>query len=434
MAHQSSAEKSGPGDPAVGPGLGFELRSASSLALDSLFAHKLRSFLTLLGIIIGVASVILVGSAIDGLGLYAEQSTAKAFGSESFLIAQIATAGNQTRRQLFEKQKYNKEIKLSDIRYLQSVDGDSMLYSPYRQTSIDTRRESLTSEDTSILGSFAELSEIRDIELTDGRFFTPTEELAGAFVAVIGDDLRTALFPGGGSPIGKTFKIQDLDFTVIGILERLGSAFGRSQDNSAYIPYTTFGRLFGPGRSVAIFGRPRPDSGITMQQGLDQSRVALRTRFHQKPGEADRFEVLTPDAIRGFIDNLLSMVAAVVVPVTAISLIVGGIVIMNIMLVSVTERTREIGIRKSLGARRSDIMMQILIEAIILAFAGGALGVGLGAVCTTALSSLFQLTLRVTWFYVLLSVLVSGAVGVISGWYPASRASKLDPIVALRAE
>ncbi len=417
-----------------GPGFRHELRSAVSLALDSLFSHKLRSFLTLLGIIIGVSSVILVGSAIDGLGLYAEQSTAKAFGSESFLLAQVAQAGNQTRRQLFDKQKRNKELKLADVRYLQAMNGDSMLYSPYRQSSIDTHREGLTSEDTSILGAFAELSEIRDIELTEGRFFTPTEELAGAYVAVIGDDLRLNLFPGGGSPVGKSFKIQGLDFLVIGVLERLGSSFGRSQDNSTYIPYTTFGRLFGPGRSVAIFGRPRPESGVTMQQGLDLARVALRTRYHQKPGEADRFDVLTPDAIRGFIDNLLGMVAAVVVPVTAISLVVGGIVIMNIMLVSVTERTREIGIRKSLGARRSDIMLQILIEAVLLAFAGGALGVGLGAVCTSALSAAFGLTLRVTWFYVLLSVFVSGAVGVISGWYPASRASKLDPIVALRAE
>ena len=335
---------------------------------------------------------------------------------------------------MFDKEKYNKELKLADIRYLQSINGDTMLYSPYRQITTDTRRESLTSEDTSILGAFAELAEIRDIAMTAGRFFTPTEEVSGAYVAVIGDDLRTALFPGGGSPLGKTFKIQDIDFVVIGTLERLGSVFGRSQDNSAYIPYTTFSRLFGPGRSIAIFGRPRPDSSVTMQQGLDLARVALRTRYHEKPGEPDRFDVLTPDAIRGFIDNLLSMVAAVVVPVTAISLVVGGIVIMNIMLVSVTERTREIGIRKSLGARRSDIMLQILIEAVILAFAGGALGVGLGAAFTAILSSVFEVTLRVTWFYVLLSVLVSGAVGVISGWYPASRAARLDPIVALRAE
>jgi putative ABC transport system permease protein len=323
---------------------------------------------------------------------------------------------------------------MADDRYLQSVNNDNTLYSPYRQTTIDTKREALISEDTSISGVSADMADIRDIGVVEGRFFTDVEEQNASFVAVIGDDLKNTLFPDGGSPLGKTFKIQNLDFTVVGVQERLGSAFGRSQDNSAYIPVTAFSRLFGPGTSVSLFGRPRPGSGFTMQQSLDLSRVALRTKFHQKPGETDRFDFLTPDAIRGFIDSLLSMVAAVVVPVTLISLVVGGIVIMNIMLVSVTERTREIGIRKALGARRFDIMMQILIESVIMAGAGGAIGVGLGAVLTTGLTAAFGVTLRVTPFYVLLSVFVSSAVGVASGWYPASRAAKLDPIVALRSE
>jgi putative ABC transport system permease protein len=411
-----------------------ELFNALGLAWDSIRAHKLRSFLTLLGVIIGVASVILVGSAIDGLGLYAQESTAKAFGSESFLIAQVANVGSMTRKQYFDRLKYNRQIKMADDRYLQSVNNDNTLYSPYRQTTIDTKREALISEDTSISGVSADMADIRDIGVVEGRFFTDVEEQNASFVAVIGDDLKNTLFPDGGSPLGKTFKIQNLDFTVVGVQERLGSAFGRSQDNSAYIPVTAFSRLFGPGTSVSLFGRPRPGSGFTMQQSLDLSRVALRTKFHQKPGETDRFDFLTPDAIRGFIDSLLSMVAAVVVPVTLISLVVGGIVIMNIMLVSVTERTREIGIRKALGARRFDIMMQILIESVIMAGAGGAIGVGLGAVLTTGLTAAFGVTLRVTPFYVLLSVFVSSAVGVASGWYPASRAAKLDPIVALRSE
>jgi putative ABC transport system permease protein len=169
-------------------------------------------------------------------------------------------------------------------------------------------------------------------------------------------------------------------------------------------------------------------------EALDVTRVALRTRFHTKPGEADNFDSLTPDAIRGFIDQVLGMISAVVVPVTCISLVVGGIVIMNIMLVSVTERTREIGIRKSLGARSTDVMSQILIEAILLASVGGALGVGLGAIATLVLSRVFDLTLHITVGYVTLALVVSGLVGVISGWYPAARASKLDPVEALRAE
>jgi putative ABC transport system permease protein len=414
--------------------LAYELVSALGLAWDSIRSHKLRSFLTLLGVIIGVASVILVGSAIDGLGVYAQESTAKAFGSESYLIAQVASVGGMTRKQFFDKIKYNREIKLTDDRYLQSMNGDTTLYSPYRQSQIDVKRENLTSEDTSILGASASLVDIRDLVVVEGRFFTDVEEQNASFVAVIGDDLKTTLFPGGGSTLGRTFKIQNLDFTVVGVQERLGSAFGRSQDNSAYIPITAYNRLFGPGQSITIFGRPRPGSGMNMQQSLDLTRVALRTKYHQRPGQADRFDFLTPDAIRGFIDSLLSMVAAVVIPVTLITLVVGGIVIMNIMLVSVTERTREIGIRKALGARRFDIMMQILIEAVMMAGAGGGLGVALGALLTTVLTAAFGVTLHVTPFYILLSVFVSGAVGVVSGWYPASKASKLDPIVALRAE
>ena len=412
----------------------YDLRSAISLAWSSILAHRLRSFLTLLGVTIGVASVIIVGAAIDGLGTYAKTTTSKAFGSESYVLAQVAQVGGQTRKQFLEKIRRNRQLKLADERYLQSVNGESTLYSPYRQSSTDVKRNAQTLEDTSILGASASLAEIRDLGIVEGRYFSAPEEGNSSAVAVIGDDVSTTLFPGSGSPLGKTFTIKGVDFVVVGVQERLGSTFGRSQDNAAYIPITTFNHIFGPAQSVQIFGRARASSGVSMQESLDFSRVALRTRFHQKPGEADRFEFLTPDAIQGFIDQILSLVAAVVVPITMISLVVGGIVIMNIMLVSVTERTREIGIRKSLGARRNDIMMQILTEALIMSGAGGAIGVALGAVTAAVTSTLVGAELKISPFYVALSVFVSGAVGVISGWYPASRASKLDPIVALRAD
>jgi putative ABC transport system permease protein len=246
--------------------------------------------------------------------------------------------------------------------------------------------------------------------------------------------VRTTLFPGEGSALGRTIRVEGVEFTVIGVLERLGSAFGRDQDRVLYIPVSAFDRLYGPGTGFALFGRPKPGSGLNLESALDETRVSLRTRYHERPGETDRFDTMTPDAIRGFIDQVLGMIAAVVVPVTFISLVVGGIVIMNIMLVSVTERTREIGVRKSLGARHWDVMMQILIEAVVLASMGGAMGVAVGAMVTFLLGRLFDLSMHITLGYVALSITVSSVVGVVSGWYPASRAAKLDPVVALRAE
>ena len=411
-----------------------QFQNAFRLAADSIRAHKLRSFLTLLGVIIGVASVIMVGAAIAGLGVYAEESTAKAFGSESFLVAQIAATGRLSRREYFDKIKRNKPIRTADARFVESLNGDRVLYSPYRNHASDVKHDNLTCEATTILGASADLAGIRDIGLVDGRFFTTQEDRSRAYVAVIGETVRSTLFPGEASPLGRLVRIEGVEFTVIGVQEKLGSAFGRDQDNSAYIPITAFDRLYGPGTGFALFGRPKPGSGLTLQDALDLTRVSLRTRFHARPGQEDNFDTLTPDAIRGFIDQLLSMVAAIVVPVTCISLVVGGIVIMNIMLVSVTERTHEIGIRKAVGARRSDVMLQILIEAVMLAVIGGSVGVALGALVTELLGRLFELSLHITLGYVALALGVSSIVGVASGWYPASRAAKLDPVVALRAE
>jgi putative ABC transport system permease protein len=402
--------------------------------MDSIRAHKLRSFLTLLGVIIGVASVIMVGAAIEGLGVYAEQSTAKAFGSESFMVAQIVSNGRLSRRELFDKLKRNKPIRNDDVRYLEATAGDRILYSPYRNHFSDIKRENQICEDTSVVGVSSDMATIRDIGVIDGRFFTPQEDRSRGFVAVIGDTVRTTLLPGESSAVGRTIRIEGVEFTVIGVLERLGSAFGRDQDRVVYIPVTAFDRLYGTGTGFGVFGRPKPGSGLNLESALDETRVALRTRYHERPGEADRFDTMTPDAIRGFIDQVLGMIAAVVVPVTCISLVVGGIVIMNIMLVSVTERTREIGVRKSLGARHWDVMMQILIEAVVLASMGGMMGVAAGALVTALLGRIFDLSMHITAGYVVLAIGVSSVVGVLSGWYPASRAARLDPVVALRAE
>jgi len=410
-----------------------KLLTAIGLAASSLRAHKLRTFLTLLGIIIGVTSVVLVGAAIEGLSNYAEVTTSKAFGSETYLIAQIANVGRLTRKERAEKLRVNKQIRPDDLEYLRLTTGDQILYAPYRTRIDDVKRNDITYEGAAILGTGAVLPSIRDVVLTDGRFFTEQEEQTRQYVCVIGDEVREKLFV-GVSPIGGKITVRGYEFTVLGVQEKLGNAGGRSQDNSVYIPSAVFTRIIGPANNITIFAKPRPGTGLTLDESLDITRMALRTRFRTRPGQADNFDFLTPDSIRAFIDQVLGLIKVVVVPVTMISLVVGGIVIMNIMLVSVTERTREIGVRKSLGARKSDILLQFLIESLMMSLVGGLVGLGLAYVLAEGLSIAFNAPLEITGAYIFLAIFVSSAVGVISGWYPASKAASLDPVEALRAD
>ena len=193
-------------------------------------------------------------------------------------------------------------------------------------------------EGASIIGTAAVLPQIREVITTEGRYFTEQEERNRQFVCVIGQDIVQKLFE-GSSPIGKTLTVRGFAFQIVGVQEKLGNAGQRSQDNSVYIPDAAFTRIIGPSRSVSIFARPRPETGLTLEQGLDITRAALRIRFKTRPGAVDNFDFLTPDSIRAFIDQILGLIGVVIVPVTMISLVVGGIGIMNIMLVSVTERT-----------------------------------------------------------------------------------------------
>jgi len=284
--------------------------------MDSIRSHKLRSFLTLLGVIIGVASVIMVGAAIEGLGVYADQSTAKAFGSESFLVAQIAATGRLSRRQYFDKVKRNKPIRTDDYRFLEAVNGDSVLYSPYRNHVSDVKRENLNLRRY----HHPRCGRRHGQHPRYRRGGRPLLHRArGAFPGLRRRHRRYrphTLFPGDASPLNQIIRIEGIEFTVIGVEERLGSAFGRDQDKSLYIPITAFNRLYGPATVSRSSAAPSPRAALLWMARSMKPASALRTRSMRVPAREDNFDTLTPDAIRGFIDQLLSMVAAVVVPVT----------------------------------------------------------------------------------------------------------------------
>jgi putative ABC transport system permease protein len=405
--------------------------TALRLATESIRAHKLRSFLTLLGVIIGVASVVIVGAAVEGLGVYAEQSAAKTYGTETFLVAQVARAVG--RREYYDKLKRNRPIRWEDLKYLEATTGDRILYSPYLSRPAEIKAENRIFDDGLVQGVSWTLSLLRDVSTSEGRFFTPEEERNRQPVAVIGEDVRTTLFP-TGSPIGRKIKIQGVDFTVVGVQEKLGNVMGGLRDNAVFIPVTVYRRMFGTPNSITLFARARAGLGLSLDEALDVTRAALRARFRLRPNQPDSFDTLTPEAVRTWTQNILAMISSVAVPLTSISLVVGGIVVMNIMLVSVTERTHEIGIRKSVGARPFDIRLQFLLEAVLLTSLGGAVGLGLGVAGARALEQILGTTLPVTWQYAALALLVSGAVGIAAGWYPAVRAARLDPVVALRQE
>jgi putative ABC transport system permease protein len=413
----------------------YTFSTAASLAFASIRAHKLRSFLTLLGVIIGVCSVVIVGAAIDGLGAYAEQTTAKTLGSNSYQIGQLLQLGRMSRKERYDKLKYNKRIRPEDYTFLKETTGDRILYSPYRVKSADVKHGTQILESVSMIGVAASMAEIREVDLTEGRFFTEQEERNRVPVAVIGEDVRTEFFP-DVTPLGKEIKILGFDFTVVGVQEKIGSGGGngQSQDLVVYIPSTVYNRVFGPDQSLLVFAKAKPGEGLSLDQALDLTRVALRNHYKTRPGKPDNFDTLTPDSIREFIGSIIGLISAAVVPITAISLVVGGIVIMNIMLVSVTERTKEIGLRKSLGARHGDLMLQFLMEAVFLSAFGGGVGLALGWAVARIASFFAGFPLGVSPFYVFLSLFVSSAVGVVSGWYPAARAARMDPVEALRAE
>jgi putative ABC transport system permease protein len=401
---------------------------AAKIALHSIFAHKLRAFLTLIGIIIGVASVVVVGASIDGLNAYVTERFAKILGVNHFMIARIAHVGGMTQEQWEKMMKRNKRLDWDDLDWLINKCVSCKAVGAQAETRVDLKEEGQELFGTTIAGVTANMYEIENKTVAEGRFLAPHEVEHAAMVCVIGTDVKDKFFP-GVDPLGKTLKIRSLPMTIVGVEEKRGSMFGQSLDNHAYIPLTTWGRVFGRRQSLQLHGKSH--SRETLEPTIEEARVAMRNRHKLKGDTEDDFGMVDVEQANNQVDQITGTIAIAVVPITLISLVVGGIVVMNIMLVSVTERTFEIGLRKAVGARRNHILVQFLIESSVLCALGGVFGLLLAAGVSWLITTATPIPMAITLPYILLSIIVSGGIGMVFGIYPALKAARLDPIKAL---
>ena len=402
---------------------------ALKIALFSIFSNKLRSFLTLIGIIIGVASVVVVGAFISGMELYVTENITSILGSNSFIVAKIAGV-NITRQEWEQRMRTHKDILKDDYAAVLHNSKLALSVAVEVQTSEDLRHEGRDLFDVRFVGATANLPDISNLVVDSGRFLLPFEIDSARPVCVVGYSIVNEFFQ-NVDPLGKVLKVKGVDFTIVGVLTKRGSFMGMNMDSMMYIPFTVYQKIFGLRRGLTMRVKTTPEDFEACQ---DEVRQILRQKRGLQVGRKDNFDIMSTDEINQQVESFSSTVSMVVIPVTCIALVVGGIVIMNIMLVSVTERTREIGIRKAIGARRFDLLLQFLIESAILGLCGGAIGILSAWALCRALAGAFDLSLAVTGGYITLSLMVSGGIGIVAGMYPAIKASRLDPIKALTYE
>ncbi|MBP6823555.1 MAG: ABC transporter permease [Acidobacteria bacterium] len=401
---------------------------AARIALQSIFAHKLRAFLTLIGMIIGVASVVVVGASINGFNSYVLSTVSKILGVNHFMIAQFAHEGERTEEEWERAMKRNKQLYVGDYEWLAEHCKSCQEVGAQSNARTNLKYEDREIFGTGILGVTANMVDVENKTISEGRFLAPHEVDRAALVCVIGGDVREKFFA-GTDPIGKTLKINNLPMTIIGVEEKRGPFMGQSIDNHVYIPITTHGKLFGLRQSLQLHGKAA--NRESFRATIEEAQMVMRNRHKLLGNEEDDFGIVNTDGVNNQVDRFTGMIALVVTPITLLSLVVGGIVVMNIMLVSVTERTFEIGLRKAVGAKKRQILAQFMIESSLLAGVGGVLGLMLASLLSWIVRVTTPIPMTITFGYILLALLVSGGIGMIAGIYPAFKASRLDPIVAL---
>jgi putative ABC transport system permease protein len=407
---------------------GFRVREPALVALETMRAHKLRSFLMLLGVILSVSTLILVVAVIEGTNRYIADRVAN-MGSNVFLVHQFPIITNAA--DFVKAQRRNRKITWED--YEAMHDGLRLA----TQVGVEVRKmgkvKSATDslEDVSLRGVTANIGQMDVEEPQTGRYVIDADNEHRAMSAFIGHETATRLFP-NVDPLGKVVYVDGREYEIVGVAKSIGTVLGQSQDNFVYIPVLTFLKHYGHDRSLSVNVQCR--GAEWMEQTKDEVRALMRARRHLAPGDADSFGIISSDTIMGLWKNLTGVLASSMVGIVSVFLVIGGVVIMNVMLASVTERTREIGVRKSIGARRRDILMQFIVESSVMAAVGGAMGVTIAWIGAIIVRNTTSVPMAVPVSAVIIALVVSTAVGLFFGIYPARKAAKLDPIEALRFE
>ncbi len=404
------------------------VRELFAVSIRAINAHKLRSFLTLLGVIIAVMTIVGVVSVISGLNYYV---ATKLFTLSPDVYA-VTRWGIITSREGFIEALKRKRIMKSDFEQVVRLSKTSAMVGAVSQTAKTVKSGNRKLADVTIQGTTANVAELQNLDIELGRYFTEVENERRAFVAVIGSEVRDELFP-RLDPVGRTMTIDSVPFKVIGLLVKQGSVLGQSQDNVVYVPRESLAKCFGSTRGMSLYVKAR--GGVAgVPASMDEIKVIFRAIRRLPPNAPDPVSFVTGEAIQAVWKSISSGAFALLVFISGISLIVGAIVIANIMLVSVIERTKEIGLRLALGARKRDIRRQFLLEAALLALGGGAVGVFCGWLIAYSVDAFTPLPTRVPPSLVVTGLLLATLTGLIAGAFPAIKASRLPPIEALRYE
>jgi putative ABC transport system permease protein len=407
----------------------MQTSEAFKLALQSLWANKLRSILTLVGIVISVSSVITVVTLTNGAKQFVTTKI-NTYGAAVITVSKMP----ETFMTIEEYVKFQKRRNITYDDYRAILDQCKSCVSVGAQRDVTGKvvLGTRSTTDTDIRGWTWTMPPISNLNIALGRSFTEVEDTHSAHVAIVGSDIVDNVL-GPGDPLGKEIRVDGTSYTVIGVGESQGKILGRSLDNWVAVPLSNFLEAYGAHDSLQILV-DSGSGGAVMESVSDELRTIMRTRRHLSPAVPDAFSIDSSDTFQNFLATILNNFGAVVVAIAAISLVIGGIVIMNIMLVSVTERTREIGVRKALGARRRDILVQFLIESALIAFLGGIIGVLFGVSAAKLITLAVAFPSVIALWSIFVALIVATVVGLFFGIYPAHKASALDPIVALRAE